>query len=237
MKLMEDSQRFWDSTEKNLVRRDYAHWLGFKRWKKRKAWEQIGKDNWDRFLQCLERTGMAHCRNAFRTMVNWGVGGGSDIPAFCNHFRVMYGIDCSRPTLEEAKKQAEWYGFGARFIPRPIEVWSIFDALPIEPVDFLLSTATYQHFPSKEYALEVTNLCRRVMRPGSIGVIQIRIDDGSKFYAQKFSAYGRGKNSIRFTSFTVPQFVEVLEKCRLEIVGDPDIVPGVQYGYFYVLRP
>jgi hypothetical protein len=99
-------------------------------------------------------------------------------------------------------------------------------------VDFFLSTAVFQHFPSQEYGIKVTRLAFHLLKDEGVAIIQIRYDDGSDILKSKQRDYAR--NAITFTSYPVHEYWQIaLESGFTPLAVILDTEPCYAY---YLLR-
>lgn len=101
-----------------------------------------------------------------KVMVEWGVGGGANIAAFCP--KTVYGIDISKPVLDHT---TEKYGAIPVFIDIR-EPESVLDVIT-ESVDFFLSVAVYHHLPNRDYGYRVNKIANQMLKSGGYAMIGI----------------------------------------------------------------
>ena len=96
------------------------------------------------------------------TALEWGSGGGAIVRAFpaCNY----HAVDISERSRAASARS------GAITMD-PSEVRG---RLADSSVDCFISTACFQHFPSRSYGVEVVRLARKLLKPGGFGLIQTR---------------------------------------------------------------
>lgn len=252
-KLMSDAQDYWNRDD--AWTQKISHWRGSPRTPDAR-WDKFGQQHWGKFLALVAAV-KGHSGD-FRSMMEWGCGGGANVAAFTRHFTHVYGIDISKSNLEECDRQMRRLGRAERFWPYPITcdqphavVQKIHaDALPRRSeeehyphiggeVDFVLSTACFQHFPSKEYGARILQLLHMALRAGGLALIQIREDDGGSYYASKDRDYcgGNDRNAIRFTSYRVEEFMDMAGKIGFRDVGLLDRGGKANYCFFYLEKP
>lgn len=226
-----DAANFWDSSPHNSRVRDLSHWVGEGRWSAQEAWDQIGRTHFEMFerLCCLTNTD-----RPIRTMVEWGPGGGANAVWFAQEVSELYGIDISQANLAECKRQLTARGLTGF---RPIQIDAQDPAQSLRyvrsPVDFFLSTAVYQHFPSKEYGVLVTELAYELLASDGAALIQIRYDDGSQAVRPKTRDYV--ENVVAFTSYPVHEFWEIT--CRIGLTPlAVTLDPRVRYAYYFLKK-
>jgi cyclopropane fatty-acyl-phospholipid synthase-like methyltransferase len=169
-----------------------------------------------------------------QSMVEWGPGGGLNAVRFCATVPVFYGVDISPANLAECQRQVEARGLGG-FRPVLIDIDKLEQCIELveQPVDFFLSTAVYQHFPSKEYGIRVTELAARLLAAEGVALIQIRYDDGSPRLKAKKRNYE--KNVIYFTSYNIDEFWQIAIDAGLEPLA-VSLFPKAAYAYFFLKK-
>jgi SAM-dependent methyltransferase len=230
-RIIADADSFWAASDSNPSLRDLSHWVGEGRWTDREAWEGIGRSHLKMFEQlCL----LAKCQKPVESMAEWGPGGGANAIYFCRAIPQFYGIDISQANLDECERQVRAYGlhgFSPVLIPadRPEECEQAISA----QVDFFLSTAVYQHFPSRSYGIRVIRIAHRLLTDNGIALIQIRYDDGDRAHRPKTRNYA--DQALSFTTWTIEEFWGVAADCGfapLAVKLDTD----VKYAYFFLKK-
>lgn len=226
-----DAFSFWAGSDSTDGARDLSHWLGEGRWSDQGAWTHIGQLHFEMFESlCL----LANRERPVRSMVEWGPGGGANAVRFCAEAAGLYGVDISAPNLAECRRQLEIRGFDG-FQPILIDTMCPEQCLQFvkSPVEFFLSTAVYQHFPSKQYGIRVTELACELLADDGVALIQIRYHDGSKRFAPKNRDYWR--NVVTFTSYGISEFWQIAVESGfnpLAVSLDPDI----NYAYYFLKK-
>jgi len=177
----------WDNAEDETYRAEMSHWLGVGKWAGpggERAFHNIGSvilADFKQFLRMID-----HEMPASPTVIEWGPGGGSNLLAWRDVAAHYVGVDISGRNLNEAERVLNLQeGHKTAFQKVVLEdaPTSIESQLP--PVDIILSTAVFQHFPSKEYGAEVLKLMARVAKPNALALIQIRFDNGARPFLPK----------------------------------------------------
>ena len=123
-------------------------------------------------------------------LLEWGPGGGANLSACAGCFRRLYGVDISGKNLDECARVLAEHDPAPDF--RPVLIGDdptvVSDAIN-EPIDVFVSTAVFQHFPSREYGVEVLRVVAGLLAPGGLGCVQIRYDNGREKYQQKHEDY------------------------------------------------
>ena len=125
-----------------------------------------GMSHWRSHHGAWSEHGEFHARLAARfepkSVVEWGVGGGMN-PAHIKA-RPYYAVDISQASLDQAGK----YGV----TPILIDVGDV-TRMELPTADLFLSTAVFQHLPSKGYATNVLELAHRATRHM---IVQVRTE-------------------------------------------------------------
>jgi len=177
---------------------------------------------------------LAHCETPLETMAEWGPGGGANAICFSPEMSRFYGIDISQANLDECERQVRTHGldgFTPVLIPadRPEECEQAIG----EPVDFFLSTAVYQHFPSRSYGIKVTRIAHRLLTDKGIALIQIRYDDGDRAHRSKTRNYA--DQALSFTSWTIEEFWAVVADCGFEPLA-VSLDTYAKYAYYFLKK-
>lgn len=163
-----------------------SHWRGAaNRWTQA-AWTGIGLESL-RLMQGLQHATQQEGATYFtpQTFLEWGPGGGSNVYAFLPIVKRAYGIDISQQNLNETARVTEEVD-GGTFIPLLLadEPETIVGRVQ-HPIDIFVSTAVFQHFPSREYGGRVLKTVRSMASPRMLGLVQIRFDNGNEKYRPK----------------------------------------------------
>lgn len=148
---------------------------------------------------------------------------------FARHY---FGIDILPQNLAEAGRQAGAAGLTC-FRPvhlagDPAAVAGAVDA----PLDVFISTAVFQHFPSKDYGAQVLRVLSGLARVGAIGSIQIRYDNGNPRYAPIGSLADYADRHITATSWAIDEFADLCAGCGLDVLYVNEIRTANNYATF-----
>jgi len=213
--LAEAADQYWRQSAARPWVQDMSHWRGRGRWADDGAWQNVGIKHVELFRQLCVLSGR---ETPVRTMLEWGPGGGANAVAFAGQVVRYYGVDISPANLQECGRQLDAIGYKTF---RPIEI----DANSPEaslasiesPVDFVLCTAVFQHFPSKAYSERVMRVFHRALADDGIALVQTRYDDGSDVLRCKNSDYE--KNVVTFTSYRVEEFWHVAAEAGFQPIS------------------
>lgn len=199
----------WEDHEDEEYRRDQSHWRGHGRWTDDERWLRIGRGTLNGIKE-IERLVRRKVLAASPVVLEWGPGGGSNLLALSKLASKLYATDVSSKNLEESARVLREAGFSAF---QPILLKSSLEqdlALVEEPIDVFISSAVFQHFPSKQYGLDVLATVRRRMADGGVGRIQLRFDNGNPRYRPKATTQYE-KSHIRATSYGLDEFWDALK--------------------------
>jgi hypothetical protein len=228
---MRDAGEFWSESESSARHQDLSHWRGIGRFEEQ-VWRNIGESHFALFEQlcCLAGTPP----ETMRTMVEWGQGGGANAIRFLQHFSDFYGVDISQPNLDECGRQLNEVGFTG-FHPVLIPAEHPESCLPHipPPIDFFLSVAVFQHFPSKSYGVDVLKIAHQLLANKGLAIVQIRYDNMTDKFAPKLKDYK--KNAVTFTSYRLDEFWNICEETGFQPLF-MTLRPKVNYAYFLLKK-
>lgn len=231
-------EEVWNQNRDESQRQDISHWRGVGRWADVAKWAAIGKktladlDSLARFIGTDPVEASAE-----HVVLEWGPGGGTNLSALAPFSRRLYGVDISEKNLGECGRVLRELGKDDTFEPLLVgEGPEPIADLVSEPVDILISTAVFQHFPSKAYGARVLRTMARVMRPGGIGCIQIRFDNGNPKYAPK-DERSYAVHHITATSYRLDEFWTELVTAGFEPQLIKRVNTKVNYAVFLFTRP
>jgi len=221
----EKVESVWANNEDSVYQNKISHhrkiWGG---------WDNWGQHNLSEIKRCFS---FLNRELASMSIVEWGVGGGANMGAlsFCSQNYI--GIDISPSSLVASTEIAKEYV--VPFTPVLIganpeeDLLSYFDS-----ADLFVSTAVFQHFPSKEYTFEVLKIVYNLLKTGGVGLIQIRYDnrDGSKKSRTIEGIEEYQEKYMTATSFTLEKFWEELKRVSLQPLYISNIVKQNQYANF-----
>lgn len=230
-KLANDAEKYWQESDISKKKQDFSHWCGIGRWDE-KNWHKIGESHFNMFNKICAIDGAK--KENFNTMIEWGQGGGANAVHFAKVFSKIYAVDISEPNLEECKKQMlkiNYNGFNPILIPAE-KPESCIDKI-ITLCDFFLSTAVFQHFPSKNYGIKILHIANKILRNEGLGIIQIRYDNANQQYFAKKRDYRL--NAITFTSYNIDEFWDMLKETGFSPLGIT-LDTSVNYAYYFVKK-
>jgi hypothetical protein len=224
------SAAVWDSARDEARRAELSHWRGAGKWRDENRWRNIGVRS-RRRIERLAQTAGLEIWSEPRAMLEWGPGGGANLAAFVDVAKSYYGVDISRRNLDEAARMIGLEGYeGFRPVlisEKPEEALAEIR----EPIDVFLSTAVFQHFPSRAYGVEVLKVISAVCSPAAIGVIQIRYaEESGEAGETPLADYER--RFITANSFGIEEFRSECENAGLEVVSIEPVNPTSRYATY-----
>jgi cyclopropane fatty-acyl-phospholipid synthase-like methyltransferase len=197
-----EAGEYWRQSSGRPWVQDMSHWRGRGRWSDEQAWAALGERHLEMFRQLCALAGRT---DKISRMLEWGPGGGANATAFAPDVSRFYGVDISPANLEECGRQLKAIGFDGW---HPIEIDAAQPEQCLgsldEPVDFVLSTAVFQHFPGQAYGQRVLKIIHEILADDGVALIQIRYDDGSEVLKCKTHDYA--KYVVTFTSYRIEEF-------------------------------
>ncbi|HOI75180.1 MAG TPA: class I SAM-dependent methyltransferase [Syntrophales bacterium] len=236
-----EAGRYWRMSADDDRIRDQSHWCGSGRWA-RERWMEHGEFHRDLLEERFRR--FAAAGTAFppgdAQALEWGCGGGALTRILCERFSRIYGVEISGATLQECRCQMERLGhrnFRDTLIAAE-HPESILDIVPAGSVDFILSIAVFQHFPSRAYTGRVIRVMEKLLRDGAFAFLQMRYSDGSDRYRTKEGEGSYAAHVITMTSFPFRDFRNLLEDTGLDVLEAARDLDDRQenHGYFFIRK-
>jgi len=223
-KLRNAANKLWANENGSETIKGLSHFKGSGRYKDHEKWEDIGNVHIKMFDRFCEMTNT----DSIESMIEYGPGGGANAVKFAPKVSKFYGIDIAKENLKECGCQLEQIGF-KNYVP--VHIAEPKDCLHIPPVDFFLCVAVYQHFPSKEYGVEVGKIAYDLLKEQGLAIIQIRY--AGKYYKPKKRDYRA--NVITFTSYGLDEFWNILKKIGFEPLY-LQLRPETNYAYYFATK-
>ena len=222
----------WDRHPDEDYRRDMSHWRSHGRWAEEK-WAAIGAGA----VASIQRAAILAGRDVpTGALLEWGPGGGAILNACAGRFQRLYGVDISSKNLDECARILAEHEPTPDF--RPVLIGDDLNVVTTaihEPIDVFISKAVFQHFPSREYGLEVLEVVAGLLAPGGIGCVQIRYDNGREKYQQKHEDYFTRHTA--FTSYPLDTFWNLIESAGLRPLDICAVNSKVNYATFTFVAP
>ena len=230
-RLSKDAQNLWQSSESSDQIRDYSHWLGKGRWEDEKEWEEIGNSHYAMYQKIRFLAGM---ERPFSSMIEWGPGGGANAVKFCTEFSDFYGIDISKANLGECERVLKERS-SATFHPIHIEANKPerVKGKIQKPVDFFLTTAVFQHFPSQAYGLRVLKTAYDLLTDDGLALVQTRYQTNTPKGTSKIKDYQQ--NVLTFTSYPIDEFWNNIIEVGFTPLGIV-LIPESLYAYYFMKK-
>lgn len=227
-------QSVWNDRADEDYRQDQSHYRGVGRWKDDAAWQRIGNTTLQRVRRVWRLLDRPPHDLANLNVLEWGPGGGANafgLRSIASHY---YGIDISRKNLSEATRMLQEEGCNNYFVPILLTE-SMDDAISkLAEIDLFVSTAVFQHFPTKAYGSQVLDAIRKVCKVGAIGLIQIRFDNDNPRYKPIVSLGEYEKRHLTANSYRLEEFWELLSLSGYRPVMIDGIRAKNNYATFYM---
>ena len=224
-----------DHMDKEYIR-DQSHWRGYGRWKDDNRWKKIGSNSLYR-LKLLERyLGRSRLDSGTKgNFLEWGPGGGTNILALCNLAECYFGIDIAEENLAESKRMIQSEDCSCSYNPillqrEPDEVYGSVN----RRIDYFLSTAVFQHFPSKEYGISVLKVIRELCSSEAVGFIQIRYDNGNPKYSSLQETENYYDRHLTANSYAIDEFYDICKSLEFKEIFVKDINSSINYCTFFL---
>ena len=227
----------WNENDNEAYRRDMSHWRGSaERWQPER-WEKIGVANLRLLNEYREFLNSRHPgAPEMAKVLEWGPGGGSNLYSLKPVCDELYGVDISTENLKESTRVlAELKGatFSAVHLDgHPSSIKAQIGAL----VETIISTAVFQHFPSKQYGREVVKTMFELACPLAVGLIQIRFDNGNPKYTSK-SVAEYEQSHLTATSYAVDEFWDLLQEQGFIPTDVSNLNSEINYATFRFYKP
>jgi 2-polyprenyl-3-methyl-5-hydroxy-6-metoxy-1,4-benzoquinol methylase len=205
----QEASDFW--TGGSPFQKKGAHWLSSNHYSKRQ-WLNMGHERFKVFKE--------HQKDIPKgSILEWGVGGGSNLAVFRRHFQIYTGVDICQETLEECGERASEYKVDFR--PFHIHIKDPEAALSLGEHDFFLCTAVFQHLPSKQYGARILNIAYKLLYPGCFALIQFRTPHHLRAVRKERikNPTTYEANVARFNLYTVEEFENCVKKTPFQVVG------------------
>jgi hypothetical protein len=231
---------YWRMSAGDERLRDQSHWCGSGRWQ-RDRWMEYGEFHRRLLEERFRRfAGDGFPASGGGPALEWGCGGGALTRILCERFPLVYGVEISAPTLHECDRQLKRLGHrNFRGIPIPAgHPEAVLEAVTPGSLDFLLSIAVFQHFPSRAYTARVLRVARALLRDGGLAFLQMRYSDGSDKYRTKEEEGAYADHVLTMTSFAFEGFRALLEDAGLDVLEASRDLDGKEenHGYFLVRK-
>lgn len=226
----------WNDFKDEHWRQDQSHWRGIGRWQDDEKWKKIGKNSLMKINRIVSFLGKSHDFWLKKyTFLEWGGGGGANPFVLANFSSEYFDVDISEKNLNESERilqNENFFSFKKVLITEPNDVLSQISI----PIDIFLSTAVFQHFPSKEYACSVLDVLAKLSHSNTIGFIQIRFDNGNPKFKPIDNINDYYKNHIYACSFSIDEFNDILIKFGFQVLFISDISTKNNYVTFYIKK-
>jgi 2-polyprenyl-3-methyl-5-hydroxy-6-metoxy-1,4-benzoquinol methylase len=232
-----DSKRFWTSQQDDDLQNQTHTRSGSAM--RDGAWEQVGRDHLALFKQMLSAPGVVNVEPRYPSIVEWGVGGGSNAVAFSPLGQKFYGVDLTQEIVDEAAYQVA-QSTGSPFVPvvldmeHPGRAWQ-----EIGKADLFLCLYVLELVPSQEHGLDIMTLAHQMLNDDGLAFVQIKYDTGSWRTRSRGRRYRRSI-AASMTTYPIHEFWELMVDVGFEPLG-VYLVPrnelDERYAYFLLRKP
>jgi ubiquinone/menaquinone biosynthesis C-methylase UbiE len=232
---IKDAGVYWSLSNRNESIKDMSHWRGVGRWSEHN-WMRLGDFHLEVVNDFFRNYNIKELnRINSGNALEWGPGGGANIRFLCNMFNKVFGADISESNLNECSEQMRNLNIN-NFVPAKIDSENpemILQKIEESSIDFLFSTAVFQHFPSKIYTERILDIMFKVLKSDGYGLIQIRYDDENK-YVQKNNNYF--ENVLIMNVFKNNEFIEMLHGHGFKCLDKKRNIDGnnPSYEYYFI---
>jgi len=232
-----ESQQYWTGKIDDLLGQN-SHWRGHGIFKNDALWLAVGRQQLEIYHELARVAG--HSGRVNR-MVEWGCGGGAMAVHFAREADHYYGIDVSRPSLDECARQLSAEQIPG-FAPILIDVTRPEDALEriTADVDVVISFYVFELIPTPEYGARLLDVICQLLRPGGLAMIQVKYATLHWRTAPRPRDYAG--NLAHNTTYRIEEFWELAQAHSLtpravKLVPQDKIVSDVRYAYFLLQKP
>ena len=227
----------WQNHKDETRRRDLSHWRGYGRWKDDDAWKAIGCRTLRKINNVLVFIGkQPNYWQYQKSILEWGPGGGANLYAFRHLSNIYLGVDISQANLDEATRMIKAEGVD-NFHPYLLEGEPASIGADIHyKIDLFLSTAVFQHFPSKDYGAEVLKAIYQLTKKGGAGIIQIRFDNGIKKFKPLDNISQYMEKYITANSYGIDEFCSICTKVGFQVLYMDDIMTHCNYLTYALMK-
>lgn len=225
----------WNDSDDEKRRRDDSHYRGVGRWADDEKWKDIGRSSLLKMQMLWRMLNRPKLSLSDLVALEWGPGGGANAFGLRSCVNRYFGVDISQKNLSECRRMIDAEGWTGYFHPVLLEGDPRSVAGLIEPVDAFLSTAVFQHFPSRRYGVEVLEAIRATCKPKAAGFIQIRFDNGNQKYSGIKSIEDYRASHIVATSYPIDEFWDMCECAGFSPISVGSIRRANNYATFYLV--
>ncbi len=148
--------------------------------------------------------------------------------------RSYYGVDISAANLAECSRMISAEGYGDIFKPVLLtDEPETIAGFVKDKIDVFISTAVFQHFPSKDYGIKVLRAVRGVCKLDAVCVVQIRYDNGNEKFRPISGLEEYKEKHITATAYEIDEFWKILRQTGFSPLMVRDINAEVNYATFF----
>lgn len=238
--LAAEAGQFWRGVSQQDSRKAQdSHWRGHGVFADDRVWLGLGADHLLTLQRMAAPLGLAGRQDR---VVEWGCGGGMNAVHFGRGASAYYGVDIAPASLDECARQMRAEGLTG-FVPVLVDPECPAAGLaPIDaPCDLFVSTYVFELLPSPEDAREVLRIAHRLLTPGGLAFIQVRLSRGG-WWSEASRPWDYAGNVSHNVRFTRPDFEQASRDAGFEVVAVEmqERVPQLDekdYAFFLLRRP
>jgi hypothetical protein len=223
----------WEHYEDEDWRRDQSHHRGQGRWADDTRWRGIGEGTLAKLRFLATATGQDIPLRP--TVLEWGPGGGANLHGLRNLAATYVGVDISQKNLDEAARMISAEPDArVRFVPKLLTKQPSTLRGELPACHMFLSTACFQHFPSKAYGAEVLRTIHQACQQRAFGIVQIRFDNGNEKYRSIRDLREYRERHLTATSYGLDEFWALTREVGFEPLFVRDFNTRTNYATFYL---
>jgi SAM-dependent methyltransferase len=233
-RIARDSQAYWTAPPTRRSKAD-SHWRGAETLDD-DLWLDIGRGHLEIYRRACRALGRDE--RAGRVL-EWGCGGGANAVHFAPLADEFVGVEVSAASLDECATQVRAV-CSTPFRPVLVDVGHPEAAVAAVggPVDVYTCFYVFELIPTPEYGARLLDIARDVLRPGGVGIVQIKYSTGSWWTAPRRRGYRSGLAEM--TTYPIDGFWQLVRSAGLDPVH-VELVPrnelDERYAYFVLRKP
>lgn len=238
MSINDEIRTFWNRTDDPKVR-ELAHWRGAL---PDRVWRAIGEKNLRMYYQMVHLAGQRQAADWKGRVLEWGVGGGSNLWAFAPMAAEYWAVDISSETLDRCLRdfRAEFPLVPLRLHPRVVDAVKLGTpeecsrtlGIPAGTLDLFLCTAVLQHVVNTAYAERLVFVARHLLRPDGVALVQTRY---MRDHSPEEAAPAYADGVCNWTLFGIEEFQVWCEFLGFEVLAIK-LEPASRSAYYYLAK-
>lgn len=224
----------WERHADEDYRRDLAHWRGHGRWEE-DAWLGSVRQAAHRVRDILHTVRRPANSGAIDVGLDWGAGGGASAVGLAPYCKRLVAVDVSSTSLAETRRQLAQIENPPRLSSMLVGSDPTVVAEQInEPIDLFFSAWTFHLFPTLEYGEDVLRTAYSIMRPGALGYVKFRFDDGTERYRPRPGIDQYREAHVFASSWSLSAMWRLLDSIGFDVlkIGDLNLDANFASVYF-----